>query len=76
MLLEDYNNIEHHCLGLVPDFQTLNARYQQHGYPIFALTDDMLEHSGTVLEAYKAKRTEFDTIYTDIVNKIEQLTNA
>lgn len=76
MLLDDYDDIKNHCLGLVPDFQTLNARYQQSGYPIFALTDEMLGHSGTVQEAYKVKRAEFNTVYREIVNKIEQLINA
>lgn len=76
MVLDDYGDIQNHCLGLVPDFQTLNARYQQYGYPIFALTDDMLGHGGIVQETYKNKRTEFDAVYADIAGKIEQLTNA
>lgn len=76
MILDGYGTIQNHCLGLIPDFQTLNANYQQHGYPIFALTDEMLGHSGTVQDAYKAKRIEFNALYLEIANSIELLTNA
>ncbi|MDD2265463.1 ParA family protein [Sulfuricurvum sp.] len=76
MLLNSYEGIENYSLGQVPDFQTLNAQYQQHGYPIFALTDEMFGVTGVVRDQYRDTRARFNTLYTNMATKIEQLTNA
>lgn len=76
MLLDSYDDLENYCLAQVPDFQTLNAQYQQYGYPIFALTDEMFGVTGIVQDQYKTKRTEFHELYSTMATNIEQLTNA
>lgn len=61
------------CLGLVPDFNTLNALYQKNGIPVFALSDAQLEHTGQVLTQYKGTRSEFKRLFNDIANSIIKL---
>lgn len=62
-----------YCLGLIPDFNTLNAFYQKNGIPIFALTDAQLEHKGTVLKQYKGTRQSFKKLFKNIATRIISL---
>jgi len=71
MLIDNYS-IENYSLGLIPDFQTLNTKFQKYGYPVFALTEDMLEGQGVVQANYIQKRNEFNTLYSELVDKIIQ----
>ncbi|MDN5100148.1 ParA family protein [Aliarcobacter butzleri] len=69
MLIENYN-IRNYSLSLIPDFQTLNTKFQKYGYPVFSLTDSMLEGQGVVQNNYIQKREEFNGIYLDLAQKI------
>ena len=62
-----------YCLGLVPDFNTLNALYQKNGIPVFALTDAQLEHKGQVLTQYKETREAFKVLFAGIAKNIIDL---
>jgi chromosome partitioning protein len=64
---------EDYCLGLVPDFNTLNALYQKNGTPVFALSDAQLEHTGKVLTQYQGTRKEFGNLFRNIAEKIVKL---
>lgn len=61
---------EDYCLGLVPDFNTLNALYQKNGIPVFALSDTQLEHKGQVLTQYKETREAFKKLFESIAKNI------
>lgn len=64
---------EDFCLGLIPDFNTLNAFYQKNGIPVFALTDAQLEHKGTVLTQYQGTRANFQGLFEGIANHVLEL---
>lgn len=65
-----------YCLVQIPDFNTLIATSQENRTPVFALTDEMFGHVGTVLARDQEKRAEFNGIFDDLANQIMQLTNA
>lgn len=62
------------CLAHIPDFQTLNAAYQTHGIPVFALSDAQLGHVGTVLTQYKEKRQQFQELFSTFADTIMTMT--
>ncbi|MBV6506567.1 MAG: hypothetical protein ILNGONEN_02146 [Syntrophorhabdaceae bacterium] len=68
----DYKNT--YCLSQIPDFNTLIATSQRYRTPVFALTDEMLGHVGSVLEQDRLKRDEFKRIFNEIANRIITLT--
>ncbi len=75
---KDYGNISDdfsstYCLAQIPDFNTLIATSQSHRTPVFALTDDMFRHVGSVLEQDRVKKREFNTIFTELAKKIATL---
>lgn len=72
-MLIDATYPKDYCLGLIPDFNTLNALYQKNGIPVFALTDLQLEHKGTVLKQYKGTRKAFRVLFEDLAKKIIKL---
>ena len=41
---------------------------------MFALTDEQLGHVGTVLEGDRAKRQEFEAVFTNLAQQVETLT--
>jgi len=65
---------EDFCLAYIPDFQTLNAAYQTHGVPVFALSDEQLERTGTVLEQYQQMRERFRQLFSDFADTVMALT--
>jgi hypothetical protein len=59
------NPLTGYCLAEIADFNSLIAASQNHQTPVFALTESMLGHVGTVLEQDLQKRSEFrDTFYS------------
>lgn len=64
---------DNYCLGLVPDFNTLNALYQKNGIPVFALSNAQLEHTGRVLTQYQGTRKEFKLLFENIAKSIIKL---
>lgn len=59
-----------YCLAQIPDFNTLAATSQSHKTPVFALTDDMFGHVGTVLKQDKIKRAEFHDIFSNLADRV------
>lgn len=62
-----------YCLAQIPDFNTLAATSQSHKTPVFALTDMMFGHVGTVLEQDRAKRDEFHRIFSELADRVIDL---
>ena len=59
-----------YCLAQIADFNTLIARSQEHRKPVFALSDEELEHVGTVLTQTQASRDSFREIFEDLGAKL------
>jgi hypothetical protein len=64
-----------YCLAQIPDFNTLIATSQKHATPVFALSDEQFGHIGVVLAQNKQKREEFNVIFSDLTDKILEITN-
>ena len=67
-------SIENHCLAEIPDFNTLIALSQENQTPVFALSDEQLNAVGIVLDQQKAKRSEFQGIFSTLATHVGGLT--
>ncbi len=65
---------ESFCLAQIPDFNTLAATSQSHKTPVFALSDKMFGHVGTVLGQDQIKRDEFHDIFSRLADRVIRLT--
>lgn len=65
---------QNYCLAQIPDFNTLVATSQSHRTPVFALTDEMFGHVGSVLEQDQLKRTAFHDMFSDFADRVITLT--
>lgn len=65
---------KNYCLTQIPDFNTLNALYQQYGVPVFELSDAQLKHKGTVLKQYQKTRKEFYEKFEKLSKDIIRMT--
>jgi hypothetical protein len=74
MLDDDTYKVDDFCLALIPDFQSLNAAYQTHGVPVFALTDHQMGYGGTVLEQYQQTRRRFHDLFSEFANRVIAMT--
>lgn len=70
----DNSGLQSFCLAQIPDFNTLVATAQTNRRPVFALSDEMFGHVGTVLEQDRKKRQEFRVMFEDMSTKILALT--
>lgn len=72
MLLPDdaYNNYR---LAEIPNFQTLQAHYQENGVPVFELTDTMLSLTGGALRDQKERGEKFGIKYSDFSVEVLRL---
>lgn len=61
---------DNYCLSEIPDFQSLLQKANNAGVPVFAVSDQEIEHSGTVLIQMQEKRDFFNKIFTDFSNQI------
>jgi cellulose biosynthesis protein BcsQ len=59
-----------YCLAEIADFNSLIAASQNNQTPVFALTEAMLGHVGTVLEQDLAKRDEFKTSFSQLADRV------
>jgi hypothetical protein len=75
MLLSEDIYGGNYCLAKISTFNTLQAKYQKYGVPVFALSDEQLEFTGNVLEQQKEKRLHFDNIFSDFADKVLIMTN-
>jgi cellulose biosynthesis protein BcsQ len=62
-----------YCLAQIPDFNTLAATSQSHRTPVFALTDGMFGHVGTVLEQDRTKRDQFRVLFSELADRVMAL---
>ncbi len=76
MLPQDKYETDDFCLAWIPDFQTLNPAYQNYGIPVFALSDEQLKYTGTVLKQYQKMRQNFQDIYSDFADRLIKMTNS
>ncbi len=61
-------------LAQIADFNSLIARSQENGVPIFELTEAMLGQGGTVLENSINSRNTFKAIFTKLATDVVKLT--
>jgi cellulose biosynthesis protein BcsQ len=69
----DSGLMRNYCLAQIPDYNTLVATSQTYKRPVFALTDDMFGHVGSVLELDQKKRGEFHDIYGKFADNVIRL---
>lgn len=62
-----------YCLAEIPDFQSLIPQSHKFGLPVFALLDEQIERTGTVLEQMISKRDDFNQMFEDLSFKIETI---
>lgn len=70
---ELYNGFDY-CLAKIPNFHSLQPRFQQYGLPIFELTNAQIGSTGPVLEQQAANREKFRNIYSALADKVIHLT--
>jgi cellulose biosynthesis protein BcsQ len=61
---------ESYCLAQIPDFNTLAATSQTHKTPVFALSDAMFGHVGTVLAQDRLKRNQFHALFSELADRV------
>lgn len=61
------------CMAQVSTFNNLQAKYQEYGIPVYALTEDQLGYVGEVLAEAKRKQGYFSDIYTNFAQQIIDL---
>jgi hypothetical protein len=57
-------------LAEISDFNSLIAKSQKHGVPVFCLTDEQLELTGYPQQASIEQRNEFNAIFTSLANEL------
>lgn len=61
------------CMAQVSTFNNLQAKYQEYGIPVYALTEAQLGYVGEVLAEAKRKQVYFSDIYTNFAQQIIDL---
>lgn len=64
-----------HCLGTIPDFNTLIAKSQQHKTPVFALSNEQLGYGGKVGTSARESREKFYSIFDQLTTRIIGMIN-
>ncbi|MEC4841068.1 ParA family protein [Mycobacteroides chelonae] len=64
------------CLAQIPEFNSLIAKSQEKCTPVFALTDEQLGGSGSVLENWLDSRDSFNQQFTELTDKITAMIAA
>jgi cellulose biosynthesis protein BcsQ len=75
LAVSQYNKIgteykNSYCISQIPDFNTLIATSQSFKTPVFALTDEMMGHVGTVLKQDQSKREEFYQLFSKFADDV------
>jgi chromosome partitioning protein len=71
MLLDDDIYMDNTYKRLqISNFQTLGAKYQSEGIPVYELSDIQLKHTGTVLENQQNQRDAFRKSYEKFANDV------
>lgn len=61
------------CISEIPDFQGLLPKSLDAGVPVFALEENEIGESGTVLEGMIEKRNQFNEHFNDFAEKVKAL---
>lgn len=61
------------CIAEIPDFQSLLQQAHIVGVPVYALTNDEIKRTGTVLANMVEKRDDFNSLFTSFANHVELL---
>lgn len=64
------------CLAQIAEFNSLIAKSQENCTPVFALTEEQLGGTGSVLENWTESRDSFNQQFTDLTNKIIAMIEA
>lgn len=70
---EMYEQVEidnDYCLAQISDFNSLIATSQQEQTPVFALTDEQINHQGRALEISIEARDRFNNIFSELAEKV------
>jgi cellulose biosynthesis protein BcsQ len=59
-----------YCLQEIADFNSMITISQTHQTPVFALTEAMFNHVGSVLDQDLAKRDEFKTAFSNLADRV------
>ncbi len=65
-----------YCLTKIANFNSLIALSQEHRTPIYDLTSDQLGQTGVVLQKSQQKQEEFRETFSDLADKVINLTSA
>lgn len=61
------------CISEIPDFQGLLPKSLDVGVPVFALEEDEIGESGTVLDGMIGNRDKFNTQFNNFASKVKEL---
>jgi cellulose biosynthesis protein BcsQ len=74
LMLPEEKYKKSYCLAQVSNFQTLQAKYQEYGLPVFALTSEQLGTRGQILKEQKQRQVNFGKEFTKFADKILVMT--
>ena len=69
------HEVEGFCLAMIPDFNSLIAKSQEHQTPVYALTSQQIGQSGNVLATTEASQEKFRETFSDLADKVVSLVN-
>ena len=75
MLLPQNKYPNGYCLANIGYFQTLQARYQEFGVPVFALSNQQIDTTGKLLQDLNNRQRVFDDEYSNFADKILKITS-
>ncbi|ORW17057.1 hypothetical protein AWC18_17415 [Mycolicibacter nonchromogenicus] len=64
------------CLAQIAEFNSLIAKSQENCTPVFALTEEQLGGTGSVLENWTESRDSFDKQFADLTDKVTTMIEA
>ena len=67
---------EPYNLANISDFNSLIAQSQKHNIPVFALTEDQIEQSGTILANMEESRDGFQATFEQLALDVHSITEA
>ncbi len=70
---ESYN--DNYRLAEVSNFQSLQAHYQKHGFPVFELTAKMLGLQGAPLKSNQDRQQIFEGVFSSFSDRVIELMN-
>jgi cellulose biosynthesis protein BcsQ len=65
---------EPYNLSNIADFNSLIAQSQDHGTPVFALSDEQINRQGIVLRNMKENKRSFQNVFNNLANSVISLT--